>query len=210
MTIKYHKSTDGEYRICVAQKNCYLQEQNEHVTLAVLTQKAQSGVAGYDAFKDVSDQLDDYDEVHYRVYLPEGASEPKSVCVQSFDYFQYDGSRFLDKVAYKKEKAAQVKAEEFNEQNAPKWMRQPVSKAIQAYRDNLVEEGEVTPLQDVLSQLENYDDVHYRVYLSTRTNTPVTVCVQDFDYYDYEGERFLEKKAYSTEEEAQNALADWV
>ncbi|GAA0500713.1 hypothetical protein [Streptomyces olivaceiscleroticus] len=46
-------------------------------------------------------------------------------------------------------------------------------------------------------------DVHYRRYLSPRKNRIVVICVQDFDYRDYDASRFADLAAFDTEEEAQ-------
>jgi hypothetical protein len=50
-------------------------------------------------------------------------------------------------------------------------------------------------------------DVHYRRYLS-HDNRPAIICVQDFDYYDYDASRFLDRRAFSSEEEARQAPID--
>ncbi|MFD8545602.1 hypothetical protein [Streptomyces sp. NPDC059649] len=43
--------------------------------------------------------------------------------------------------------------------------------------------------------------VHYRRYLD-RNDEVVVVCVQDFDYHDYEPHRFVDLAAFKTELEA--------
>jgi hypothetical protein len=48
-------------------------------------------------------------------------------------------------------------------------------------------------------------DVHYRLYDSERCG-PIVVCVQDFDYIDYDGTRFLSYDAYPDESSAEIAL----
>lgn len=45
-------------------------------------------------------------------------------------------------------------------------------------------------------------DVHYRRYLSLQDHRIIVICVQDFDYHDYEPSRFIDLQAFSTEEEA--------
>ena len=47
--------------------------------------------------------------------------------------------------------------------------------------------------------------VHYRRYLDAEDRI-VVICVQDFDYPDYDPARFLDHAAYATEAEAQTAL----
>ncbi|MGW7283912.1 hypothetical protein ACWGH4_00175 [Streptomyces sp. NPDC054847] len=45
--------------------------------------------------------------------------------------------------------------------------------------------------------------VHYRRYLSHRPEQGIIViCVQDFDYHDYEPSRFLDLASFDTDEEA--------
>lgn len=48
-------------------------------------------------------------------------------------------------------------------------------------------------------------EVHYRLYLG-RDGKPSVICVQDFDYPDYDQARFLSNRAYTSEDEAQQAL----
>lgn len=50
-------------------------------------------------------------------------------------------------------------------------------------------------------------DVHYRLYLSHRGEGAVVICVQDFDYYDYEEDRFIGYESFETEAAAEAALA---
>lgn len=53
-------------------------------------------------------------------------------------------------------------------------------------------------------------DAHYRLYLArdrtTGAETPTAVCVQSFDYDDYDPDRFLGHAAYPTDADAQTAL----
>lgn len=49
-------------------------------------------------------------------------------------------------------------------------------------------------------------DVHHRLYL-TGDGTPTVVCVQGFDYPDYDAKRFLTVEAYPDEPAAHEALA---
>lgn len=62
-----------------------------------------------------------------------------------------------------------------------------------------------------MSLPQNYDDphryrtdVHYRLYQSR--SGPVVICVQDFDYLDYDGTKFLSFEAWDNELEAEYAL----
>lgn len=48
--------------------------------------------------------------------------------------------------------------------------------------------------------------VHYRLYLSPRNEGAVVICVQDFDYYDYDPNRFLSNEAFTNEADAEAAL----
>lgn len=50
-------------------------------------------------------------------------------------------------------------------------------------------------------------DVHYRRYLGN-DGKPTVICVQDFDYHDYDRSRFLDLRAFSSKVEAQWALID--
>lgn len=51
-------------------------------------------------------------------------------------------------------------------------------------------------------------DAHYRLYLSPQQGEgAVVICVQDFDYRDYEDDRFIGYQSFATEAEAQAALA---
>lgn len=49
-------------------------------------------------------------------------------------------------------------------------------------------------------------DPHYRLYLG-RNGRPVVICVQDFDYYDYDASRFLSPDAWDNQADADAALA---
>lgn len=50
-------------------------------------------------------------------------------------------------------------------------------------------------------------DVHYRLYLSRRDEGAIVICVQDFDYYDYDDDRFIGYESFKIEAEAEAALA---
>jgi uncharacterized Zn ribbon protein len=59
---------------------------------------------------------------------------------------------------------------------------------------------------------QNYDDphrfnrkVHFRLYNSEQYG-PTVICVQDFDYLDYDGRKFLSPEAWDEEQEAEDAL----
>lgn len=49
------------------------------------------------------------------------------------------------------------------------------------------------------------ESVHYRVYQSTQTGKMITICVQWFDYYDYDSERMIGEHYFENEEEAEEA-----
>ena len=49
-------------------------------------------------------------------------------------------------------------------------------------------------------------DVHYRFYLSHRENRATVVCVQDFDYRDYDQDRFIGPWAFTDEATANQEL----
>lgn len=58
---------------------------------------------------------------------------------------------------------------------------------------------------------QNYDDphrsnsrVHYRLYQGR--GGPTVICVQDFDYLDYDGTKFLSPEAWDDEVDADAAL----
>ncbi|MEU9871069.1 hypothetical protein AB0C87_24780 [Actinomadura sp. NPDC048021] len=46
---------------------------------------------------------------------------------------------------------------------------------------------------------------HYRLYLG-HDGKPRAICVQDFDYYDYDMDRMLSNEAFDSESEANSAL----
>jgi hypothetical protein len=50
-------------------------------------------------------------------------------------------------------------------------------------------------------------DVHYRLYWSKRSRSLVVICVQDFDYFDYDDSCFIDYAAYDTQADADAALA---
>lgn len=53
--------------------------------------------------------------------------------------------------------------------------------------------------------------VHYRIYRN-KADEPVVICVQDFDYCDYDSDRFLSSLSWGNEQDAQAALEagfDW-
>ncbi len=47
--------------------------------------------------------------------------------------------------------------------------------------------------------------VHYRLYVG-RDGKPTTICVQDFDYHDYDARLIVSPEAWKTEAEAEQAL----
>lgn len=47
-------------------------------------------------------------------------------------------------------------------------------------------------------------DVHYRLYQGREG--PTVICVQDFDYVDYDTEKFLSNRSFTTDEDARAAL----
>lgn len=49
-------------------------------------------------------------------------------------------------------------------------------------------------------------DVHYRLYWSKRSQSLVVICVQDFDYPDYDDNCFVDYVAYTRESDADVAL----
>lgn len=49
-------------------------------------------------------------------------------------------------------------------------------------------------------------EVHYRLYLSPSDNKPCVICVQDFDYRDYDSDRFIGPWAFTKEQKAQDFL----
>lgn len=207
MTVNYHISKNGQRNFCYARPgNCRLQ--GGHATRAELVYEQQVANPEDRGMTAVADQLSTWDEVHYRLYLRPGTNEPKAVCVQNFDYYDYDEARFLDKVAYKTEADAQYAAEEFNEEGAPACLRTKRSRAeivMREQRNKTTSEA----FDEVYQQINSHDEVHYRVYLSPRTNEPKPICVQSFDYHDYEGSRFLDKVAYKTEADAQYAAEEF-
>lgn len=65
-------------------------------------------------------------------------------------------------------------------------------------------------LMDSLTLLENIqwkeDEVHYRLYRSPHNEQVVVICVQDFDYIDYDEDRFYNEVRYESENQADFAL----
>lgn len=53
------------------------------------------------------------------------------------------------------------------------------------------------------------DDVHYRLYLP-RDGAPTVICVQWFDYFDYDEAGFLSPEAWDDETDAEQALNELV
>lgn len=53
----------------------------------------------------------------------------------------------------------------------------------------------------------NNPNVHYRLYWSKRSQALVVICVQDFDYDDYDDDGFIDYVSYDTEADADRALA---
>lgn len=207
MAPKYHVSRSGKIAECKAKGRCRLG--GVDYSRADLVRTNQADKTDYDAFQEALPQLEDYNDAHYRVYLSKRTGEPTAICVQYFDYHDYEGSRFLGSVAYADEEAAENAAKEFNDQPLEEELFKTKSKSQEIY-DNQVDKSSSEAFAEVLGQLDNHEDAHYRVYLSKNTNKPITICVQYFDYYDYEGARFLEAKAYKTEGEAEKASDNYM
>lgn len=62
-------------------------------------------------------------------------------------------------------------------------------------------------LSDNSSKFE-YNEVHWRMYNSHRHDVaePTDICVQDFDYYDYNRENMIGNHRFHSEEEAKEAI----
>jgi len=118
------------------------------------------------------------DPVHYRLYRSSRFDdEVVVICVQNFDYPDYDESRFVSEERYHDERSAQLVADVLNGAEDYSWSPE-------------------------------YNEVHYRLYRSARDNDRVVViCVQDFDYPDYDEDRFVTDTKYQYEFEA-DAVAD--
>ena len=206
MAPKYHITKSGKVDKCKAKGRCRLG--GTDYSRADLVRSNQADKTTHDAFQEVVSGLDSYDAVHYRVYLSKRTGEPTAICVQNFDYYDYDGSRFLDGVAYENEDEAELAAKEFNEQPLePELLKQKI-KSQEIY-ENQLDKSSSDAFGEVVKDLEKYDAVHYRVYLG-KNGKPTTVCVQYFDYYDYEGARFLEAKSYETEGQAEKAANNYL
>jgi hypothetical protein len=54
----------------------------------------------------------------------------------------------------------------------------------------------------------NNPAVHYRLYLSPRTGAPTVICMQDFDYHDYDARLMISSEAWDSESAAEEALLD--
>ena len=48
--------------------------------------------------------------------------------------------------------------------------------------------------------------VHYRIYRSFHDEKPTVICVQNFDYPDYNEDRFLDDECYLNEDEAERKV----
>lgn len=53
-------------------------------------------------------------------------------------------------------------------------------------------------------------DAHYRLYYSKRDRALVVICVQDFDYPDYDANCFVDYVGYTTEADAELALVEFL
>lgn len=62
--------------------------------------EAQAAKTCSEAYAEIAAELPEPNAVHWRLYLPRGASEPVVVCVQEFDYIDYDAARFVEPEAY--------------------------------------------------------------------------------------------------------------
>jgi hypothetical protein len=51
--------------------------------------------------------------------------------------------------------------------------------------------------------------VHYRLYVAP-DGAPAVICVQDFDYFDYDARRMLSPDAWDTESGAERALTELI
>jgi hypothetical protein len=211
--VKYHITKDGKFRICTARYSCPLG--GKHYNRAEVQQTKHEGKEGIEAYNDVKDQLANYDDVHYRVYLNKTTGQPIAVPMQSFDYYDADGSLFLNKTAYKTEAQARYDALNFNDSTRYDHVKETeeVEATIDAnyvYRRNLSSGKTSTDVYyDISHQLRSPTQAHWRTYYSGRTGSPVTICVQDFDYVDYDPVRFLDDEAYFDESSAEQALKEY-
>jgi hypothetical protein len=62
-------------------------------------------------------------------------------------------------------------------------------------------------LLDLTGSAKNEREPHYRRYLSDKGQILI-ICMQDFDYDDYDPSRFLDRRAFSSEEVARQAPID--
>ena len=60
---------------------------------------------------------------------------------------------------------------------------------------------------DMTGPARHQHEVHWRHYLD-KQGRPMVVCVQDFDYPDYDASRFLDAKAFDSEAEARETPID--
>jgi len=154
------------------------------------------------AHTEVLDQLESYDAVHYRAYYSKKKQKAVTVCVQNHDYYDYDDSGFVEKIAHKSEEDAERAVQKLNGTN----VEIPVEKtAGELYNERLNDPQRESAFNEVQDQLKSYDAVHYRTYFSKKDDKAISICVQSFDYYDYDDKRFLGKKAYDDEEQAEIA-----
>lgn len=135
------------------------------------------------------------DDVHYRLYRSARDEQPTVICVQWFDYGDYDEDRFLSEEAFTYEDDALIALETLAGGTIP--LLREVAEEVDRRRP------------EIMKGRSDYPDnaVHYRLYLD-KWDDPVVICVQDFDYWDYTAHRFLSDMAFDTEQEAQEALEE--
>lgn len=199
---RYHRSTDGKYRPCQAQHACPLG--GEHVDRATAKYRQNLAVdkTVAETIQEVSTQVE-VSLPHWRLHLTPRTGEITAVCVQDFDYRDYAVASFIEPKAYKTSLAAQYAAEVFNLEDISS-----LSKKEQERLRNM-RRGSSHAYTDILDQLEDFNQVHWRLYYSESDGKVTSVCVQYFDYVDYDQSRFMGNKAYFSAEEADLDVTDW-
>lgn len=201
-TAKYHLSTDGQCRRCQAQGSCPLGGEHFDRATAKYKQNLASDKTASDAVSEVSSQVA-VELPHWRLYLTARTGEITAVCVQDFDYRDYLPAGFIEPKAYRSSLEAKYAAEIFNLDDIS-----ALPKREQERLENM-RRGSAYAYADISDQLEDYNQVHWRLYYAESDGQVAPVCVQYFDYVDYDQSRFLGKKAYFSESEAALDVSGW-
>lgn len=199
---KYHRSTDGKYRPCQAKTACPLGGEHLDRSEAMYKQNVEAQKGRSDAIREIADQVD-VTKPHWRLHRSPRDSQVTAVCVQDFDYRDYNPANFIEAKAYDTSIAAKYSAETFNLDGQADLPRKDQERLANLKR------GSFHAYSDVINQLDDFNEVHWRLYYSTNTGEVTPICVQYFDYVDYDQECFMGTKAYKSVEEAEAEAPSW-